>query len=644
MSTETVSSPSQAPLLVTPSDHSQHHRRYDSQHTSHNLVVPDFVFPSQPSSRQSFKSTTMSFSAPCKSTTTSSTAKERAVSNSHSPPTMCIGSAGSSNNSDSQCKNKPRSPERRHAHRRSAAISHDFLAEIKQNGGFSFPQVQPPLPPSSAPSMPLNMPPDSPQNRSSPCPSSPASPSLSSASSLVSLSSTSTSPPIKAKVAFSPSVEFIPSHSTTTSTSTTTTITPNSPVGGPPTPTFPIGNNINTESRSGRSKNNNHKKVKSWSFMRPFRGLRSSIIDDIADEEEDDDFDNDELIPAPRPATPPRSYAKSQYAAPEPMIDLDAALGPAGTPPLLSHSRFPSAERHRRTESAPDVMFTKSVDFKTFSESISVAFPLPPPSSRGRSRKMLAVAEIDEDIEEVDESIHSDSEELCMNEFVPIDEEIKQSSSEYAIFEENTANKENQRQSIWMEFVKSFGNVSTAEESEGKVSNSQVYLSNASPKSTDDISIILGEPGPEVRSAIEPNLRNSISVSTLSESSSVNISDISGQSSSKQSRIKNGFKRHNKRHSVAMNLRNSMFRSQSVGDLLSDNLKEKRRLSLSKNENAWRSQGNLASESLNCNELDLKLMQSTPKTQVFTQGRIKSNKTRKSIAGKVWEWVRGIVS
>ncbi|KAK7207323.1 hypothetical protein BZA70DRAFT_9906 [Myxozyma melibiosi] len=529
--------------------------------------------------------------------------------------------------SSSMQASKPRSPARKHAHRRSAAISHDFLADLRlEQQKQQVDASATPLPPSPTPS-----------RAESPC----RSPSLSlgsSSTSLASVSSASTTPPSRAKVMFSPAIEFIPSHSCTTSTSTTATITPSqqqpsanespellaakpsadaeitrvSPL--PVSPSKRASVVSTTSTASAPAATTTYKKGKSWSFIRFRRktdGLSLSpppTEEEDEGEEDEDEEDEDEDLPVPRPATPPHvSHAPrathyfTRSGTPEPVIDLDAALGPAGTPSLLSGT-WTTSSFHRRTESAPGMINgTKSVDFRTFSQSMSLALDGPRRSSssssgmsavgRGMKRKMSAVAEI---AEERDESA-IDSEDNNSS-----SDEAQENSSSTA--ESQSVETKVERRSVWEDFVSSFNaasqnyNSSSASYNSSKTYDSQrlgaklesVEGNETTVDTRDDVlivdefgeAIVLGEPGPEIRHSVidsgANSLHNSGSTSTLSEQDMLSVSAPATESPTKRQESERGgwhFRKrsHDRRKSLVVGLKNAMMKSQSVGNLLHNN-------------------------------------------------------------------------
>ncbi|KAK9450053.1 uncharacterized protein V1518DRAFT_393047 [Limtongia smithiae] len=496
---------------------------------------------------------------------------------------------------------KQRSPARSHAHRRSAAMSHDFMVELQSQHDLARQQKQAPK------STDMHV-----SRSMSPSPSSSVSRASSSAS-LASVSSTSTTPPAKAKVMFSPSVEFIPSHSVTTSTSTTATITPNHRLSaevpeppaeaspGPVTVVAPVPRS------EPASPDKNNKKARSWSFMR-FRwksvldqpsskasGTASTIESDEEEEEEDDD--NAEFLALARPATPPRvSHSSTPHyftrsGTPEPMIDLDAALGPAGTPPLLSGSWQSSASyagTHRRSESAPGLIAwdgTRSVDFHTFSMSMSRQLDGPPisnPRSRMK-RKMSAVVEIEEAMEneEGGEALAAAIASERARQLQTHDESIEVPS-------------EQRGRSVWDDFVNSFAKVAAEQSQDLTDSTSPERASSPGSTSTlpDEVlivdeygeAIILGEPGPEIRHILT-NTTTATKTTTLAEAdghslqNSCSHSTLSADVQSVESGRAGAFERelerlhskksHTRRRSLAFSLKSAMMRSKSAGNLAS---------------------------------------------------------------------------
>ncbi|KAJ8100325.1 hypothetical protein POJ06DRAFT_275432 [Lipomyces tetrasporus] len=522
---------------------------------------------------------------------------------------------------------KQRSPSRTHAHRRSAAVSHDFLADLKQDHVIS-PFAPPLYPPSERDRQPS--PP------ASPCRSSSASLASSSAASLASVSSASTSPPSKAKVMFSPSVEFIPSHSSTTSTSTTTTITA-------ARASSDLADEAALKPELPQSdKRQSHKKLKSWSFIR-FRRWSTE------EEDEDDDEDDDEVVPPARPATPPRtSHSRATHyftrsGTPEPMIDLDAALGPDGTPTLLSGTWSAGAAMHRRAESAPEMLAwtgTKSVDFGTFSNSISRI-----DGSRGMKRKMSAVVEVEE----------SPDAETAATE--PPPDPVVVAEPE-------------RRRSVWDEFVNSFA---IPEGEQADTPSSLFAAASDEVVVVDEFGdvIVIGEPGPEIRHELSDNansLHNSSSVSTFSDARSVSSNaDIHTVSEKSKATAK----RHSRRRSLVLTLKNAMLKSQSVGNLLhmDDHKPDKqygRRHSkldtvtgssndeLGRHSHGWRSHGNLSSTNTST-VADPPCPSTTPSkstassSSLHSQSPARTDSTQQSrkskgMAYRVWDWVRGIIA
>ncbi|KAK9354434.1 hypothetical protein V1523DRAFT_461094 [Lipomyces doorenjongii] len=538
---------------------------------------------------------------------------------------------------------KQRSPSRSHAHRRSAAVSHDFLADLKHDRIISSPVTA-----LHSPDERLDERDRLPSPPSSPCRSSSVSLASSSAASLASVSSASTSPPSKLKVMFSPSVEFIPSHSSTTSTSTTTTITAargsadltdeSAPPLGQPQP----------------DKRRSHKK--SWSFIR-FR--RRSAEAEGEDEDEDEDEEDDEVVPPPRPATPPRaSHARATHyftrsGTPEPMIDLDAALGPAGTPPLLSGTWSSGAAMHRRSESAPEMLAwtgTKSVDFRTFSSSIARV-----DGSRGMKRKMASLVEVEEGAEE--------EAAAAAPAVAPAEE---------AQHEPVAAPEPERRRSVWDEFVNSFA-VPVAGQAETP--------SSPHVPPSDDVLvvdefgdvIVIGEPGPEIRhewttSDNSSSVHSSCPLSTFSDARSVS-SSAGSETVSEILPVKS--KRHSRRLSLVLSLKNAMLKSHSVGNLIhiddhkAGKLHRRRNSKLDPITDTWseelsrkpyllRSHGNPPTTNIppivgplcqptgpaKSTASSSSLHSRSPAPTDSTQQSGKS----KSMAYRVWDWVRGIVA
>ncbi|KAK9470165.1 uncharacterized protein V1510DRAFT_301404 [Dipodascopsis tothii] len=433
-------------------------------------------------------------------------------------------------------------PARTHVHRRSAAISQDFLADLNIAGAYQ------PRRPERLPSPPADEPPASPPSpaksaRTAEChsigtttssQSRSSSPCLSSSLSIVSSSSVSSltseasatstsSQPARGKVAFSHSVEFIPTHSTSTSTSTvsTATITP-SPRASPALP-----------AEEARPRRHKHTKVKSWAGhiirfrthrrsseeLRPDATDRAALQDEAAyfkqcrrarslgGESSEDDSDGAEGSPVPDafageapatpPATPPRGRTPLQQRAgnlrlpgrstPEPVIDLDAALGPFCTPPLLGSQTAgfsftgtslpdPVPERgftrHRRSESAPETVFESEL-----SPVGGRTFPLPSSgstttlstatgwarSSRGMKRKMSSVVEIsgntilEEESEVEDAPVSHISAEDSVRKASAVAKAAIEKSSALDFRQPSALVERPHRRSVWEEFVQSFG-------------------------------------------------------------------------------------------------------------------------------------------------------------------------------------------
>ncbi|KAK9468583.1 hypothetical protein V1512DRAFT_257439 [Lipomyces arxii] len=490
---------------------------------------------------------------------------------------------------------KQRSPSRTHAHRRSAAISHDLLADLQAAKSMALPVVPRE---SSTPTASTSPPtPDLTDGRS--CSVSLTS---SSAASLVSVSSVSTSPPSKAKVMFSSAVEFIPSHSTTTSTSTmtststVTTITPNE-----------------TLSHSSRR---SQKNTKSWSFIR-FRRRSAS------DSDYDEDDEDDSQLPLPRPATPPKPSPASQEiqarsthyftrsGTPEPMIDLDAALGPAGTPPLLSGS-WSSPAVHRRSESAPEVLWTgtKTVDFETFiasSASSSSGY-----GARGMKRKMSAVVEVEEAVAEVStEETHTD------DVFSPVTSvpEVE----------------ENKRRSIWEEFVKSFE------------SSSQVMAEIQ--KTDDETEEIFGEPGPEIRHGVPEVVTSASTIEDLNLKS-LNPSTNTADSPQTKPRQQSKDKKHGRQRSLVLSLKNAMLKSASVSNLPDTRSKKLEDEKFGQQANGWKSEAQLPIlTDMSTTDKNSKVAGSKRITKrSLLPVKLDEHRLKRGVAFRVWEWVRGIVA
>ncbi|KAK9331108.1 hypothetical protein V1520DRAFT_96139 [Lipomyces starkeyi] len=530
---------------------------------------------------------------------------------------------------------KQRSPSRTHAHRRSAAVSHDFLADLKHDRILSSS-----VPALHSPDERLGERDGLPSPPASPCRSSSVSLASSSAASLASVSSASTSPPSRLKVMFSPSVEFIPSHSSTTSTSTTTTITA---AQGSADLTDELAPPID---QPQPDKRRSHKK--SWSFIR-FRRRSAETEDENEDDDEDDD--DDIVVPPPRPATPPRaSHARTTHyftrsGTPEPMIDLDAALGPAGTPPLLSGTWSSGGTMHRRSESAPEMLAwtgTKSVDFRTFSSSIARV-----DGSRGMKRKMAAVVEVEESAEE-------------------------EAAAEEAQPEPVAVPDPERRRSVWDEFVSSFA-VPEAEQADTQ--SSPHVPSSDEVLVVDEFGdvVVIGEPGPEIRHELTTSdnansVRSSCPVSTLSDAPSVSSS---AGSETVSEILPVNSKRHSRRLSLVLSLKNAMLKSHSVGNLIHIDdhkpvkLHRRRSSKLDTFTDTWskelnrkpyglRSHGNLPTT--NIPPIVDPLCQSTgpakstasssslhSRSPAPTDSTQQSGKS-KSMAYRVWDWVRGIVA
>ncbi|KAK9372908.1 uncharacterized protein V1513DRAFT_204395 [Lipomyces chichibuensis] len=530
---------------------------------------------------------------------------------------------------------KQYSPSRTHAHRRSAAVSHDFLADLKHGRIISSS-----VPAPHSPDVRLDERDRLPSPPASPCRSSSVSLASSSAASLASVSSTSTSPPSRLKVMFSPSVEFIPSHSSTTSTSTTTTITA---ARGSADLT---DESARPEDQPQPDKRRSQKK--SWSFIR-FR-RRSA---EAEDEDGDDDEDDDDVVPPPRSATPPRpSHARATHyftgsGTPEPMIDLDAALGPAGTPPLLSGTWSSGATMHRRSESAPEMLAwtgTTSVDFRTFSSSMARV-----DGSRGMKRKMAAVVEVEESAED------------------------EAAAAEEAQPEPVATPEPDRRRSVWDEFVNSFA-VPEAEQADNP-SSPHVNPSSDEVLVVDEFGevIVIGEPGPEIRHELTTadnanSVHSSCPVSTFSDAPSV-YSSAGSETVSEILPVKS--KRYSRRLSLVLNLKNAMLKSASVGNLIHVDdhkpvkLHRRRNSKLDTITDTWskelnrkpyglRSHDNLPTT--NIPPIEDPLCQSTgpakstssssslhSRSPAPTDSTQQSGKS-KNMASRMWDWVRGIVA
>ncbi|KAK9366050.1 hypothetical protein V1509DRAFT_611956 [Lipomyces kononenkoae] len=549
-----------------------------------------------------------------------------------------------------------RSPSRTHAHRRSAAISHDFSAVDFKHHPVILSSSVPLLPSAPAPAPAPASPPQQtdendrlPSPPASPCRSSSVSLASSSAASLASVSSASTSPPSKLKVMFSPAVEFIPSHSSTTSTSTTATITPISRSSsdlvdepGLLPQDLPLPGD---KRRSGRS----------WSFIR-FRRRSAGDEDELDgdedddDDDEDDDDDNDDNVPVPppRPATPPHAshslatnhiFTRSA-TPPEPMIDLDAALGPAGTPPVLSGSWSAAgsvtAGVHRRTESAPEMLAwtgTKLVDFSTVSSSICGL-----DSSRGMKRKMSSVVEVEENAaSDADESSASQApaEKVLAS---PPDEPVEQ-----------------RRRSVWDEFVNSFAAAAAAAEDDRAVADTSQSSPHVSP--TDDVVVVdefgdvvvIGEPGPEIRHELVATSDNA----NCTYSDVHSVSSTAGSETLSQKSEKKPWE-HNRRRSLIVSLKSAMLKSQSVGNLLlhsddqqkQDKLYRRRHSKLGPLPDA--SSEKFGSGHSNIVEpprpaTGSSSLSSHSGLPVPMDSNTQQSRKSKSMAYRVWDWVKGIV-
>ncbi|KAK9462797.1 uncharacterized protein V1516DRAFT_621660 [Lipomyces oligophaga] len=550
---------------------------------------------------------------------------------------------------------KARSPARKHAHRRSAALSRDFLADLRGEN----------IPMNSASSSAESPTLSDDRRSSSPCNSSSAS--IDSSVSFPSVSSTSTTPPSRTKVMFSSAVEFIPSHSTTTSTSTTTTLTTTRLSQDLSSPE-PVPQQLRT-----------HKKVRSWSFIR-FR--RKNAEDGASDEneypcednteDEDEEFDTAFTLPATPVSSSNITYTDHfmRTATPEPMIDLDAALGPSGTPPLLSGSWSGSSSYtyHRRSESAPGLITwdgTRSVDFATFSRSMSRALdgPFSSSNSSGSSsgsasalrprpikHQMSAVAELDESYEETMSQQHTKSDAPDAAQ-VPL------------------ADTENRR-SVWEDFVSSFNDtcveVAPSVRSDSADSRDAVLVVD----NEEGEAVFLGEPGPAVHhdlsssestdDSAECDSNSTVSDDSLKLGSGCDFSTEFSSKTTIRQRSPQG-----KRRSLIFGLKHAMTRSQSAGNLLhipsSEDEKDETSTSsetktktnsgekIGKNKFGSRSQGNLPVPGTPPIELP-KLMEmrgaaligsseahTAAQSEKFGLRRVRKPK---GIASRMWDWVR----
>lgn len=502
---------------------------------------------------------------------------------------------------------------------------------------------------------------------------------------------------------FSSAVEFIPSHSTTTSTSTTATLTPvrmshDFSENSIPETSSQESSSIDGESLNSLDKRTGaHKKGKSWSFIRFRKKVDTLSLSPPPTEEEDevDGVDDDVEVgykvgfSVPRPATPPSvshvpraTHYLTRSATPEPMIDLDAALGPSGTPSLLSGAWTTGSVFHRRTESAPGMIAgTKSVDFRTFSKSMNLALAGVPRSSgdRGMKYKMGAVAEI---AEEVDESA--------------IEECDRSSSSGSSEPLEIVDTADNKRRSIWEDFVSS---LSSEAKDGNQLIDSEEFRRSAAAEDVlivDDSgeAVMLGEPGPEIRHSMllesdsagewsaPSSLHNAGSISTVSdeEASPAAATVIARKPATSGSGLARK-RSQEKRRSVVLGLKNAMMKSQSVGNLLPSaesespskasklhrrlpskhdvadllNIQQRRHSEnvslLGLNKHGWRSQGNLPaagtqpiiSGSRHRKHASVGTTRTSSTMRAGTLKKNDSEKAGKSTAGRMWDWMKGMM-
>jgi hypothetical protein len=270
-------------------------------------------------------------------------------------PTLLAPSRGSPSLSS-----KPSSP--RHAHKRSAAVSHDFgldkgfIEKLHQSSGHG----------SSNPLYSLQSP----------------------------------------ALTFASSTSSLPLQSTYSLVSSTTSLPDTSVVGGTAQPkvAFVISGNVTannaqhhyqpTGPAEGEKRPTKHKKMKSWAGnLIRFRSSRKEVKKQPHIMEVDclPNFTSSSYVPTEELRQP--STGCSSPSEPEPIIDLDAALGPFRTPHALStlsnssDGLFSFHQQHRRSESAPE---------------ISQA-----PGVRGMKRKMGPVVEEESIAESVEESASS---------------------------------------------------------------------------------------------------------------------------------------------------------------------------------------------------------------------------------------------
>lgn len=331
------------------------------------------------------------------------------------PPSFADAAKASAPSEASKSSLKAGAPHRKHAHRRSAAISHDFqvsdtgLALVSKSSSQS-PALQ--LPPTLAPSISLDMSPPK-YNLNHPLSRGPAASPAGSPYNLVPTlaSSSCSSLPLQA----SPSTwENVPAdeqpkpHSKKPRVQFASEVTeidkfvdfgssPVTPVTSIPSetgqelPPSPQAGTPGTPGTPPQTPPKKHKKVKSWagSFIK-FRSSKkegktenkpetkkNAVETGSSRKSEDSVFSlQAPALEAPEPSTPPPfEFHSSSYVSTanisdsallslaitsepeEPLIDLDAALGPFRTPKLGGSVRMPEFEiAHRRTESAPEAV------------------------------------------------------------------------------------------------------------------------------------------------------------------------------------------------------------------------------------------------------------------------------------------------
>lgn len=333
------------------------------------------------------------------------------------PPSFADAAKAAAPSETSKSSLKAGAPHRKHAHRRSAAISHDFqlsdtgLALVSKSSSSQSPVLQ--LPPTLAPSISMDM--SAPKHNLNHPPSrgsmtSPAgspynlAPTLasSSCSSLPLQASPSTWENVpadeqpkphskKPRVQFASEVTEIDKFVDFGSSPVTPVASIPSETGPEFAPPPPLPGTPGTPGTPPQTPPKKHKKVKSWagSFIK-FRSSKKECKTESKNESKKNAVETGSSrksedsvfsLQAPPPETtepstpPPFEFHSSSYVSTanisdsallslaitsepeEPLIDLDAALGPFRTPKLGGSVRMPEFEiAHRRTESAPEAV------------------------------------------------------------------------------------------------------------------------------------------------------------------------------------------------------------------------------------------------------------------------------------------------